>query len=77
MELDRLTGYTVFMDLFREHVMDDKFPDMSQIYGQLGLVQRSGSIRLEPYAALGQIRYQIMNEDHQKSPEHTLQGSTP
>jgi predicted metalloprotease with PDZ domain len=75
MKLDGLTGYTVFMDLFREHVMDDEFPDLNRTYGQLGLVQRSGSIRLEPDAPLGQIRYQIMNNDHQKTPRQMLQGS--
>jgi hypothetical protein len=73
MELDSLTGYTVFMDLFREHVMDDEFPDLSLTYAQLGLVERSGSIRLEPDAPLGRIRYQIMNNDQHETPKHTLQ----
>jgi hypothetical protein len=61
-ELDRLTGLTVFMDLFNEHVMDDEFPDLDQTYTQLGVVPRSGSILLLPDAPLGQIRYQIMND---------------
>jgi hypothetical protein len=61
-ELDRLTGHTVFLDLYQEHVMDDEFPDLSQTYGQLGLVPRSGSILLEPDAPDGQIRHQIMNK---------------
>jgi predicted metalloprotease with PDZ domain len=73
MELDKLTGYTVFMDLFREHVMDDEFPDLSLTYAQLGLVERSGSIRLEPDAPLGRIRYQIMNNDQHETPKHTFQ----
>ena len=74
-ELDNLTGHTVFMDLFREHVMDDEFPDLSLTYAQLGLVERSGSIRLEPDAALCQIRYQIMNNDDQETSEQTFQGN--
>jgi predicted metalloprotease with PDZ domain len=64
-ELDRLTGHTVFMDLYQEHAMDDEFPDLSQTYGQLGLVPRSGSILLEPDAPHGRIRYQIMNTDNE------------
>jgi len=76
-ELDRLTGYTVFMDLFHEHVLDDEFPDMSWIYAQLGIVHRSASVQLNPDAPLNQIRHQIMHGDHQGTPPHPFPGSTP
>ena len=69
-ELDRLTGYTVFMDLFHQHVPDDEFPDMSWTYSQLGIVPRSASMYLNPDAPLNRIRYQIMHGDHQGTPRH-------
>ncbi len=59
-ELDRITGTSVFTDLYREHVMDDEFPDVEYTYEQLGLVLRSDSIRFDPDAPWGRIRYYIM-----------------
>jgi hypothetical protein len=76
-ELDRLTGYTVFMDLFHEHVLDDEFPDMSWTYAQLGIVPRSASVQLNPYAPLNQIRYQIMHDHHPGTQRYPFPGSTP
>jgi predicted metalloprotease with PDZ domain len=76
-ELDRLTGYTVFMDLFHEHVLDDEFPDMSWTYAQLGIVPRSASVQLNPDAPLNQIRYQIMHDHHQGTQRYPFPGSTP
>jgi predicted metalloprotease with PDZ domain len=76
-ELDRLTGYTVFMDLFHEHVLDDEFPDLRRTYTQLGIVPRSASVQLNPDAPLNQVRYQIMHGDHQGTPPHLFPGSTP
>lgn len=59
-ELDRITGTTVFTDLYREHVMDDEFPDVEHTFKQLGLVLRSNSIKLDPDAPWGRIRHYIM-----------------
>ena len=59
-ELDRITGTSVFTDLYREHVMDDEFPDVEYTFEQLGLVLRSESIRFDPEAPWGRIRYYIM-----------------
>jgi hypothetical protein len=59
-ELDRITGTSVFTDLYREHVMDDQFPDVEYTFEQLGLVLRSDSIRFDPDAPWGRIRYYIM-----------------
>ena len=59
-ELDRITGTSVFKDLYREHVEDDKFPDLEYTFEQLGLVLRSDSIEFDPDAPWGRIRYYIM-----------------
>ena len=59
-ELDRITGTSVFSDLYHEHVMDDEFPDVAFTFEQLGLVLGSDSIRFDPNAPWGRIRYYIM-----------------
>lgn len=59
-ELDRITETTVFSDLYREHVSDDEFPDLSRTFERLGLVSESESIQLDPEAPWGRIRYYIM-----------------
>jgi predicted metalloprotease with PDZ domain len=59
-ELDRLTGYTVFSELYDSHVPDDQFPDLAQIYAQLGIVPGRGSITIEQNAPWENIRISIM-----------------
>ena len=59
-ELDRLTGYTVFSDLYNSHVSDDAFPDVEQTYAQLGIVPTRGGIMIEPNAPWEYIRISIM-----------------
>lgn len=66
-ELDRLTGYTIFSDLYDEHVPDNEFPDLEETYLQLGLVSRAGTIELEPDAPLGQVRLDIMQGTHRQN----------
>jgi len=66
-ELDRLTGHSVFSDLYDEHVPDNEFPDLEETYRQLGLVSRAGAIELDPDAPLGQIRLDIMQGSHQQN----------
>jgi predicted metalloprotease with PDZ domain len=60
-ELDRITATSVFSDIYREHVTDVEFPDLSETFEQLGLVSDSGSIKLDPDASWGRIRFYIMN----------------
>jgi hypothetical protein len=60
-QLDRITQSTVFADLYEAHVRDEEFPDLGETYQKLGLVQSSGSIRLDPDAPWARIRYYIMN----------------
>ena len=40
---------------------DVEFPDLSETFEQLGLVSDSGSIKLDPDASWGRIRFYIMN----------------
>jgi len=75
--LDRLTGHTVFMDLFLEHVLDDEFPDLSMTYAQLGIIPRSTSVQLNSDAPLNRVRYQIMHGDHRGTSPHLFPGNTP
>ena len=59
-ELDRLTGYTVFSELYDSHVPDDQFPDLTQTYVKLGIVPEKGSITIEQNAPWEIIRISIM-----------------
>ena len=36
-ELDRITGTTVFMELYDQHIDSDEFPDLTPVYADLGL----------------------------------------
>jgi len=45
-ELDRITGTTVFMELYDQHVDSDEFPALASVYADLGL-QRMSSTRLD------------------------------
>ena len=43
-QLDQLTGYTIFSDIYHKHVMDYSFPDMDLTYEKLGLLLVDNSI---------------------------------
>jgi predicted metalloprotease with PDZ domain len=61
-KLDQLTGVTVFMDLYREHVDADEFPELGALYRQLGLQSMSAtSLRLDPTAPGAAICEAIMS----------------
>ena len=74
--MDRESGYTVFMDLYNEHVADDEFPDMSTTLAELGVVPQQGSVAIESGAPKARIRQQIMNDGGRKIPQRPFQGST-
>jgi len=60
-KLDRLTGTTVFMDLYRKHVDSDEFPELGAVYAELGLQPISAtSLRLDPAASEAAICAAIM-----------------
>jgi hypothetical protein len=60
-ELDRITGTTVFMELYDQHVDSDEFPALASVYADLGL-QRMSSTRLniDPTASDAAICAAIM-----------------
>jgi predicted metalloprotease with PDZ domain len=60
-QLDRRTGTTVFMALYREHIDADGFPDLGALYGELGLQPMSETrLRLDPTAPGAAICEAIM-----------------
>lgn len=74
-QLDQITGYTVFSDLYAEHVPNTEFPDVTETYEQLGLVPGYRSMEIEPDAPWGRIRYFIMNDKPDgASPSDALSG---
>lgn len=62
-QLDRLTGYDVFSELYRAHVPDENFPDISPVYDYLGLVAETGSISLDHRAPGSRTRSSIMRQE--------------
>jgi hypothetical protein len=60
-QLDKLTGTTVFQELYDEHVYDRDFPDVSKTFTQLGVKTDTSEVRIEPGAPWARIRYFIMN----------------
>lgn len=59
-EMDRLSGTTVFTELYREHVHDEDFPDVFQAYEELGLDLRYNRVSLAPRAPKAGVRERIM-----------------
>ena len=57
---DQLSGYTVFTDLYDQHVPDGEFPDLEETYAQLGLVPGTKTIKLDPEAPKSKVRAEIM-----------------
>lgn len=63
-EFDRISGYTIFSELYDQHVPDEQFPDMTETYALLGLVPGSGTIDLNPDAPQSTVRREIMQGSH-------------
>jgi len=63
-QLDRLTGFNVFIPLYDEYVLSFEFPDISEIYDQLGLIPGRDSMQLDPAAPWSLIRHLIMTGDN-------------
>jgi len=64
LELDRLTGHTIFMDLYEKHVPAREFPDLDETYAQLGLVPGASTMNLNTEAPLSLVRLEIMQGAH-------------
>ena len=75
--LDRATGYTVFMDLYRQEVGTTAFPELETTYAELGLDPRPGSLRLAPDAPLVQVRREIMAGPAGKTRRNPSPAHTP
>jgi predicted metalloprotease with PDZ domain len=60
-ELDRLTGFTVFSDLYDNHVLDKEFPDVQSTFTKLGIVPRQESVTIDNDAPWNGIRMSIMS----------------
>jgi hypothetical protein len=59
--LDQLTETSVFMDLYKQHVNSDEFPDLSTVYAELGLKRVSRTrVDFDPKASAAVIRSAIM-----------------
>ena len=67
-ELDKLTGFSVFSEIYADHVTDSDFPDVDQTYVLLGIEPKSGSVKLNPDAPWGRIRVAIMKESRFPAP---------
>jgi predicted metalloprotease with PDZ domain len=60
-QMDQLGGYEVFSSLYRDHVHSEEFPDVSEVYEQLGLEIGPDRVSMIDQARGSQIRTQIMN----------------
>jgi predicted metalloprotease with PDZ domain len=63
-EFDRISGHTVFSELYDNHVPDSEFPDMTETYAQLGLVPVAHTIELNQEAPQSRVRREIMQKSH-------------
>lgn len=59
--LDRLTGDTVFRELYDRHVHDRRFPDLDPVSAALGIVEHPDSLRLRADPAAAALRDAIMS----------------
>ena len=74
--LDRSTGHSVFMDLYRKEVEEEEFPELQGTYAELGLDPSFGSLRLDDTAPAAEIRRQIMAAPGRETPRAPSPGST-
>ena len=74
-QLDRLTGFSIFTDLYREFERTGLFPDVSATYAQLGLVPGAGQVAINGDAPWGRIRHYIMNGSPAPA-DHQVSGGT-
>lgn len=59
--LDRLTGDTVFRELYEAHVPDRRFPDVGEVSASLGIVERGDRLRFRPAPEAEALRDAIMS----------------
>lgn len=59
-QLDKLTGTSIFMELYDEYVPAHSFPDMDTTWEELGINTRHSRVSLSPSAPLADVRNAIM-----------------
>lgn len=59
--LDRLTGDTVFRELYETHVPDRRFPDLDEVSASLGIVESGDRLRFRSAAPAQALRDAIMS----------------
>jgi hypothetical protein len=58
--LDRLTGDTVFRELYDRHVLDRRFPDIDEVSASLGVIERGDRLRFSSASPATALRDAIM-----------------
>jgi len=66
-QLDSLTDYPVFADLYQRYANATGFPDTSHVFEQLGIEVRDDRVSLQQRAPLKHIRLAIMETDARTS----------
>ena len=59
-QLDKLTGTSIFMELYDEYVPAHSFPDMEPTWEDLGINTRYSRVNLTPSAPMADVRNAIM-----------------
>jgi hypothetical protein len=59
--LDRLTGDTVFRELYDRHVHDRRFPDIDEVSASLGIIERGDRLRFRSASPATALRDAIMS----------------
>ena len=70
--LDRLTGDTVFRELYDAHVPGRRFPDVGEVSASLGIVERGDRLRFRPDPEAEALRDAIMSPPHRFSHSERL-----
>jgi hypothetical protein len=69
---DEISGTTVFRELYDAHVNAEGFPDLSDVYADLGLRALGGKVELAERAPLSALRDAIMAPGDYRSPPALL-----
>jgi len=73
--LDKLTGTSVFMGLYQEHVHSNNFPDMRPTWEYLGVEIRRNRVHLTASAPMASVRSAIMGPEYMAGNSTTMPSS--
>lgn len=71
---DAISGTDVFRTLYDRYVNSADFPDLDEVYAQLGLVALGGKVELAPAAPLLHVRDAIMAPGEYRTPQALFGG---